>query len=988
MAEVFDFLARSLSHDLGPATLGLLERATSRLRFNPDRITADESVVILKERIYPELQSILGAEEAQNKINELLNSLYEKSGGFTAETELRIIDVQLKKFNFYFEWPEVQRLRGLIKVIRREMEAGRDVNDLLWSSWQELDLAEEKLQLALLQQAREISELNSAYRRAQTLGGNQVRRLGVLLEQIENAQKNEILAAAEIERAHKLALDLGKLIESSVVPRSPASATGETPLLETDQEFDLDIDVDFDFLDEEQQHKLLELDVKEDRRLLEQLVVRYQNVITGVLAEDVKYFQAQLAIGRPLGASLIQFSQRVEKAYAGALEQYRDETARLVEQINSLRASGHYSSELDALLEAVQGSLAEGVIPEALDQLRGRIQALQTEAEAAHQAALQHNAILQEEALFIQEAQEVLSRYQGQLKALPEIATFAQGLEQLESSASAGQPDPESLARLRTQFIGLTTILEQAVPDTELLRTRLLTLLRSIPFLESLAVLRNNLENRIIQGPDSDIETDIYNFAQHTREAMKEIVAEIRARAESAGLDLTQIEAAETELAAGGVPDLRLLRARISSQVAGRSAKNQRDLEQLLIRARNFRGIGGERVEEQILAAMSNPDAPVLSPGAIRQELVRLHNQQESLRRELMKRFEALEAGYQAHRVVGGETALSLRERVNYLRQGIERIDRLGVAGLLEIQRGLEESQPLLDRIRDEHQAAKVLAKGLQSLDIDSLLGIFNPEENSSLSGEYLGDDLAFDANIQAGLRVQPHQERLADEDHVRADLYTDLLNPEDKLTTRQLERWEELQLKTSRLRSKIEKAAPLQADEAIRQNFETLKKGLQPGSSRNLNDLERLELLASQIEAMVERIISGSTDESHEASTEVLSFYEGSHEIPPDIQRIFTRLAASGATTTTLVQNWQRVVGSLAIPLGSLTKLFDLGGQIGFTLHKGDVSYISLSYGSRILVALAFDQHALVYTCDPKLEARLLEEAKSQLPMLHRALS
>ena len=140
VAEIFDFLARSLSHDLGPSTLGLLERAASRLRLNPDRLSPDDAVVILKERIYPELQSVRGADEAQNKINELLDHLFEKSGGFTAEAELRVIDAQLRKFNFYFEWPEVQRLRGLAKVVRREMESGRDVNELLWSSWQELDV--------------------------------------------------------------------------------------------------------------------------------------------------------------------------------------------------------------------------------------------------------------------------------------------------------------------------------------------------------------------------------------------------------------------------------------------------------------------------------------------------------------------------------------------------------------------------------------------------------------------------------------------------------------------------------------------------------------------------------------------------------------------------------------------------------------------------------------------------------------------------------
>lgn len=989
MAEIFDFLARSLSHDLGPSTLGLLERATSRLRLNPERLTPDDAVVILKERIYPELQSVRGVDEAQNKINELLDRLFEKAGGFTAEAELRIIDTQLRKFNFYFEWPEVQRLRGLAKVVRREMESGRDVSELLWSSWQELDQAEEKLQLALLQQAREISELNSAYRRVQSLGGNQVRRLGTLLEQIQSAQKNEILAAAEIERAHKLALELRKLVESSVVPRSHSAATAEASTPEVDDGPDLEIDIDFDVLDEEQQLKLLELDVREDRRILEQLITRYKVVINGVLADDVNYAQAQLGRGQPLGASLVQLSRRLEIAFSAALEQYRAETGALEAQIAALRDSGHYSSELEALLEAVRGSLAEGVIPDALQQLRVRVQALQGEAEAAREAGQQRDAVLQEEDVFIKQAREVLNRFQSQMKVLPEMATFAAELARLEASRAELKADPESLARLRAQFIGVTTVLEQALPDTELLRTRLLTLLRSIPELPSLSVLRNNLENRVIEGPDPDVETEIANLARRTREAMKEIVTELRSQAERAGLDLAPIKAAEKELETGGVPDLRLLQARINSQIAGQSAQNLREFERLLTRARNFRGLGGERVEEQILAAMDNPDGPQLNPRAIQQELSRLQSRQEDLRHELAQGFEVLEAGYQAHRVVGGETALSLRERVNYLRQGIERIDRLGVAGLLELQRGLEESQPLLDRVRDEHQTAKILAQGLQNLDIDSLLGIFSPEETANISGENLGDELAFDADMQAGLLIQARQQGLTDDNRARAESYAELLDIENQLTARQLERWEALQLKASRAQSRAEKLGTRLAENlSLQESLETLKKGLQPGSPRDLPSLESLEAIAMQVESTLDRVVSTSTRESHEAATEILSFYEEGGEVPPELKRIFTRLESSGASGVTVMENWHRVIGGLAIPLGSLGKLFEFCNQMGFGTHKGDLGHVALSYGSRMLIALPFDDNALIFTCDPKLELRLLSEAKTQIPFLVRALS
>jgi hypothetical protein len=359
------------------------------------------------------------------------------------------------------------------------------------------------------------------------------------------------------------------------------------------------------------------------------------------------------------------------------------------------------------------------------------------------------------------------------------------------------------------------------------------------------------------------------------------------------------------------------------------------------------------------------------------------------LRHELAQRFEVLEAGYQAHRVVGGETALSLRERVNYLRQGIERIDRLGVAGLLELQRGLEESQPLLDRVRDEHQTAKILAQGLQNLDIDSLLGIFSPEETANISGENLGDELAFDADMQAGLLIQARQQGLTDDNRARAESYAELLDIENQLTARQLERWEALQLKASRAQSRAEKLGTRLAENlSLQESLETLKKGLQPGSPRDLPSLESLEAIAMQVESTLDRVVSTSTRESHEAATEILSFYEEGGEVPPELKRIFTRLESSGASGVTVMENWHRVIGGLAIPLGSLGKLFEFCNQMGFGTHKGDLGHVALSYGSRMLIALPFDDNALIFTCDPKLELRLLSEAKTQIPFLVRALS
>lgn len=984
MAATFDFLARSLSHDLGPSTLEFLERAVGRLRLNPERLSADEAVVVLKERVYTELQVNRSPDEAQARINEILEQLFERSGGFTVETELRIVESSLKKFNFYFEWPEVQRIRGLVKVVRREMQAGRDVSEMLWSSWQELDIAEEKLQLALLQQAREISELNSAYHRVKSIGGNQVRRLELLLEQIQAAQKNEILATAELERAQKLALELRKLVESSVVQHSRSTASAESVGPES-SEAELDIDIDFDFLDEDQKAKLLELDLKEDRRLLEQLRKRFALIIDNNIEEDFQYLFVQLNQGHPLGNKIVNLSRRLDLVYKDALSENQATLDGLDLEIASLHEAGYSDPSLDALLEAVRGSLAEGVLPEAIGQLKNRIQHLQSEAQADQEADRQNKAILEDETLFINEANRVISRFKSQLKILPEMATFARGLSQLEASLAAGQPDPDTLAMLRLQFIGLTKILEEAIPDTDLLRTRLLNLLRSIPQVEGLEVLRSNLETRVLEGPDPDVETEIANLARRTREAMKQIVAEIRLQAEQSRIDLSSIKAAEDQLAAGGVPDIRLLQARINSQVIGRSAQNQREFERLLARARTFRGIGGERLEDQILLALTKPNHPQLNSGVIQQELSRLQARREDLRNELKQVFEVLESGYKAHRTVGGETALALRERILYLQQGIDRIDRLGVAGLMEIQRGLSDSQPLLERLRDEHQTAKLLAHGLQDIDLDSLLGIFDPEEAAGPEDSTQDNQLGIDTVNQIDLTFPSDHANPVDSNKVRADSYAELLNLEDIATTEQLKRWEALQFKYSSLKKLSGKLAPDNEStiKSLEENLQILNHGLDHLSSRSLTNLERLERTAEETEKLIKNINSPSTISQNDLTGNMVTLYEEEPEIPPTLQKVFNRLETSGATSLTLVENWQRVLGELAFPLGDLEKLHELLGRMSFKLNNSTTNYLSFLYEDQVLVVINTNDNLLAFICNPKLETLLIEEARKQIRLL-----
>jgi hypothetical protein len=243
----------------------------------------------------------------------------------------------LRPLNLYFGWAEVRKLRAQVQLVDDELGAGRDPTGLVDDAEAQLEVVERKLEDHLVLQARDLADLEESMEVVAGLGGNRVRRLESLIATVRDAQAQRTIAEGEVERAQKLARDLRKLVESSVLdegeappdlgrgdgrrtlrrdgerrPREragsaepDAAAAGGTQddggTVELDDVAAEVAGIEASTLDPEVHERLRALDVDGERRTLETLAARYAEVLRYAPAHEPAFaaVRAAHAEGRP-----------------------------------------------------------------------------------------------------------------------------------------------------------------------------------------------------------------------------------------------------------------------------------------------------------------------------------------------------------------------------------------------------------------------------------------------------------------------------------------------------------------------------------------------------------------------------------------------------------------------------------------------------------------------------------------------------------------
>lgn len=338
-------LSRGLQvEDLGPGTL------TEILKHDIyKRMLLNVAPIIAKKRIVDVLSEVAKAPE-------------DPAGRGTSQNPVADLEQASKRFALYFDWPEAQRLRGVLGIARTEGEAGRNITPLVQEGQDLIAQMERRLDEGLVQQAQELAELKAVFTRVQPLGGKEVRRLESLIGQIEEAHAQGVLLPAELERARNISFKLRKSMESSMMQvADPEAASPDA------------------------QARLLALEQEHVARKLTALQRDYQTLlkVRPELEQQYEDFKKRQSNGMLSETAVDAWRESLETAKQKLLGEQRDELIGIAELLGSEGGSEKLREARMALDVARLTLQSGGLATEQLRELRMVAQALSHSPEMA-----------------------------------------------------------------------------------------------------------------------------------------------------------------------------------------------------------------------------------------------------------------------------------------------------------------------------------------------------------------------------------------------------------------------------------------------------------------------------------------------------------------------------------------------------------------------------------------------------------------------------
>jgi chromosome segregation protein len=389
-----------------------------------------------------------------------------------AHVALSELQTALRPLNLYFSWPEVRKLRSLVQVAEDEFARGVDASVVVTEAEAQLQLVHQKLEDQLVLQARTLADLESVFEVVAPLGTPGVRRLDALIATVRDAQARRTLVEAETERAEKLARELRKLVESTILdehdplpdlgrgdgrPRAPTLVpiAGRDPLPGVPAADDHDAataaagaPVDLSAVEAsaaaDARDRLHALDLEGEARDLDTLAARHAELVRHepALAAALDELRAEHRAGRVLGDRLA----RLERDWATQCEARR-QALRI--EFEAVRA------ETEALPPGVDAVDLRHALIVALDLLEQTLPAVE---DIATVRELHATALAQSERLE-RERRERSERWQEQR------AQIAAVRDRLEAAWRDAQGEPRlRRARERLQE-ALSTLHENAVTE-------------------------------------------------------------------------------------------------------------------------------------------------------------------------------------------------------------------------------------------------------------------------------------------------------------------------------------------------------------------------------------------------------------------------------------------------------------------------------------------------------------------------------------------
>ena len=737
---------------------------------SPETVGLEDIEKILKAQIYRQLQVALPVTEAKTRIHEILQKVksleaqaVKKSSGsrvLSQQTDALItLKDKLKPFNLYFEWAEVQKLRALVQLLEDELEAGRDASKIISDAKNQLRLVEQKLEDELVHQAKELGELTAIFSSVKTLGGGKVRRLEKLIDRAREAQKERQLAGGEIERARKLALDLRKLMESSVImddePLSPPTITDNEGLLDVDTEGAELLSIDTDGLAPEVSAKLLELDTESERHDLDVLakdfavLFGYEPELEAEITELRAASEAQTSIAEILPV----LRERLSAAQKAKRETLSAELTDIMSALTDLPEALD-TAELRQATQVALGVL-ETTLPDANDvqhlrSLRNLVeqQAQDFVRQLEAEAQLEQDR-LADQASALDSFNDTLMRYHDKSEFAAELKSFSNSVAKVRAAHEAQTYDGDALTVAReTERLLSASIAERTQESAERERAELQALaaeFKALPKLPALteqtAALQTALDSLVIKlEAEASAQDGIDAFARRLesykisiRDLSINTIRQLKSSADTLGLDsfIRTLEDAETTLEQGIYPALGALERGLVQAVDARRAEQLSDLRLLEAELKNYQGATDETLSD--IKTFIDHARTSLEQGDIVVDFERGWSLLELLRQDterrsagFIPRLDAALQDFEAVAKLNSDDVDTLRRILTHLDSQREAFGRVSAGLQTELEASLSRAETMIGELKEQFEATRAIAGQLVNASVlDDLFGAF-----------------------------------------------------------------------------------------------------------------------------------------------------------------------------------------------------------------------------------------------------------------------
>ena len=775
---------------------------------SPKDVEYGDMEKIFKSQVYKQLQVAMDAEKAKEKINDILEKLEDATDEVSGpppflEQQARTISALKKVFkslSLYFQWPEVQKARALLKLIEEDHNNQKEASQLIANARAQLKKAEEKLNDQLVQQDAEIQRLEEMYEIVKDLGGSKARRLDRLIGQIDNAQVAKQLAPAELERARKLADELHKLAlaEEESTSDSETSEKASKDKVKSEATDDLLVNTD---------NQIYQLEVlsKDFTNLL---------VFKPELAHEIEDAKRKLKEGSVEETFIVKLREYFKE------EQNHLRKALKVELDDILKDILSFDDELDSkqLKQNLQVTLdiLENVLPAEADvrEIRDLYRLLKQRAnEFAETKAQEHEAFeakLKQQGESLEQLRTMLEKYDPKI-AKKEYDLLANKLDLLTKAQVEKEIATDILDDARFAAEGLEAVLlKQSLSESQHQEAYLIKLLMQVQAVPSIKAIESQGNKVIAELKKSlkqldskkdlkpkrmqQIDLLVGDFKDKAKLNYKNQLSELKERAEGIGSKkcLKSITEAQQQLEVDKYPDLEEFERALKNAFDERLTANLDELHQLEAEREQITATEDEEVKQ--LDVLLKRIREQLEKGDLAEGidhcwllLESLRNKQDQALTSFEPRLDKALKDFSNVSKLNNDASTTVSRILRHLDGQRKNLSKVSAEMRSKLENSLSEAERLLKVLEAELEAASAVAGKLMSGNIfDNVFGLDTSSDTSKVTTQSVSKQPKVEDSAQKVFSSSYSNQALDEvlNDYLRDDGVRDavIFNPEGEM--------------------------------------------------------------------------------------------------------------------------------------------------------------------------------------------------------------